>query len=289
VIDLHCHLLPGIDDGSKDLGMSLAMARMYVADGVTHLACTPHIMPGVWQNRGDDIRVAVDKLQQVLIAEGIGLHIFPGADNHVVPDFVAGLKEGRLLTLANSRYVLVEPPHHVAPPRLEEFFFSILVAGYVPILTHPERLTWIEDHYAIIKKLVEAGVWMQITAGSLAGRFGRRPKSWGYRMLQDGLVHILATDAHDPERRPPLLSEGWELVRDVVGAEEAERLVLHRPFAILIDEAPGTVVLPAVVGAEGRGKYAYENADRSPAEAGTADRGDAAGGWLSRRLRDVFK
>lgn len=289
MIDLHCHLLPGIDDGSKDLETSLAMARMYVADGVTHLACTPHIMPGVWANTGKDIRVAVEALQQALAFEGIALQVFAGADNHVVPDFVAGLTEGRLLTLADSRYVLVEPPHHVAPPRLEEFFFSILVAGYVPILTHPERLTWIEGHYPIIKKLAEAGVWMQITAGSLAGRFGRRPKKWGYRMLEEGLVHILATDAHDPERRPPLLSEGWELARKVVGDDEAERLVLHRPFAILTDEAPGTVVLPAVGGAGGRGEYAYDSAERSAMGAPNFSGGDAPGGWLTRRLRDVFK
>lgn len=235
MIDLHCHLLPGLDDGCKDLSMSIEMAKMFVADGVTHLTCTPHITPGVWANTGPHIRAAVTELQQALDAEGIDLTLYPGADNHIVPDFVEGLREGRLLTLADSRYVLVEPPHHIGPPRLEAFFFGIRTAGYVPILTHPERLSWIESQYDTVRRLVAEGVWMQITAGSLTGRFGKRAEAVGFRMLTDGLVHILATDAHDPERRPPDLSDGWRMAAEHVGLEEADRLVLHRPFAILKD------------------------------------------------------
>lgn len=236
MIDLHCHLLPGVDDGSKDLSMSLEMARIFVADGVTHLTCTPHITPGVWTNTGPQIRAAIADLQAALDAEGIDLTLYPGADNHMTPHFVTGLREGRLLTLADSRYVLVEPPHHVAPPRLEDFFFGIRAAGYVPILTHPERLTWIEGQYDIVRRLVAGGIWMQVTSGSLTGRFGKRVRALALRMLKDGLVHVMATDAHDPERRPPDLSEGWKVACDEVGQEEAERLVLHRPFAILKDE-----------------------------------------------------
>src|SRR5690606_29532618 len=110
---------------------------------------------------------------------------------------------GRLLTLADTRYVLVEPPHHVAPPRLEDLFFALSAAGYVPILTHPERLSWINTHYDAIKRLADAGVWMQLTAGSLTGAFGRNARYWAERMLDEGRAHILATDAHDTVRRPP--------------------------------------------------------------------------------------
>lgn len=236
MIDLHCHLLPGVDDGAADLGISLEMAKLFVADGVTHLACTPHITPGVWANSGPQIREAIAAMQANLDAEGIELTLYPGADNHMVPNFVVGLREGRLLTLADSRYVLVEPPHHVAPPRLEDFFFGIRMAGYVPILTHPERLHWIEGQYETLERLVAGGVWLQVTSGSLTGRFGKRVKALAHRMLSERLVHILATDAHDPERRPPDLSEGWKMACEIVGEEEAERLVLHRPFAILKDE-----------------------------------------------------
>ena len=129
---------PGQDDGAGDFRTSLAMARAFADQGVVCVACTPHIMPGVYPNCGPQIRRAVTLMQQRLNEAGIRLKVVPGADNHIVPDFVAGLKEGRLLTLADSTYVLVEPPHHVAPARLEDLFFDICLAGYVPVLTHPK-------------------------------------------------------------------------------------------------------------------------------------------------------
>jgi protein-tyrosine phosphatase len=165
MIDLHCHILPGVDDGAAELSVSVEMAKAFVADGVSVVACTPHILPGLYHNSGPQIRQATMQLQQVLNEEGIPLRLVTGADNHIVPSFVTELRSGHLLTLADSRYVLVEPPHHVAPPRLEDLFFNILVAGYVPILTHPERLTWIKSNYRVIERLVGKGVWMQLTVG----------------------------------------------------------------------------------------------------------------------------
>src|SRR5688572_19258029 len=211
MIDLHCHILPGLDDGAASLSISREMARAAVADGVSVIACTPHILPGLYANSGPQIRCAVDDLQRVLDADGIPLRVVAGADVHMVPGLVEGLRSGRALSLADSRYVLIEPPHHVAPPRLENFFFELMVAGCVPILTHPERLSWIGAHYAAIQRLLRAGVWMQITAGSLAGGFGRTARYWAERMLDDGAVHILASDAHDTKRRPPNLGLGRDL------------------------------------------------------------------------------
>ena len=149
-----------------------------------------------------------------------------------------GLKDGSLLTLADSSYVLVEPPHHVAPARLEDLFFDICLGGYVPILTHPERLSWIESKYDVMKRLVARGVWMQITSGSLCGRFGRRPRYWAERMLSEGLVHILATDAHNMSSRPPDLLEGRLEAERLVGAEEAQHLVVTRPSGVLMNILP---------------------------------------------------
>jgi protein-tyrosine phosphatase len=244
MIDLHCHLLSGIDDGASDLAVAIEMAKAFVADGVETVACTPHILPGLYANSGPQIRAATIELQQVLHREGIPLRLVTGADNHITPSFVSELRRGHLLSLADSRYVLVEPPHHVAPPRMEELFFDIVVAGYVPILTHPERLSWIESQYAAIKVMANAGVWMQITAGSLAGAFGRRARYWGERMLDEGCVHILATDAHDTHRRPPNLSQGRELAARRLGAVEAEHLVETRPMGVLSNAPPSELPIP---------------------------------------------
>jgi protein-tyrosine phosphatase len=116
VIDLHCHILPGIDDGASDIEVSLAMARLAVAQGIQTTGCTPHILPGVYHNSGSSIRQAVATLQERLAGESIPLRLVTGADVHMCPDFVLGLRSGRLISLADSRYVLVEPPHHTAPP-----------------------------------------------------------------------------------------------------------------------------------------------------------------------------
>jgi protein-tyrosine phosphatase len=244
MIDLHCHILPGIDDGAADLDTSLGMARAFVADGVTTVACTSHILPGLYHNTGPRIRTATNALQQFLRREGVPLHLVTGADNHITPSFVSELTSGQLLALADSRYVLVEPPHHVAPPRLEEMFFALVVGGFVPILTHPERLDWIKSHYPLLERLLRIGVWMQITAGSLAGAFGRKGQYWAERMLEEGRVHIIATDAHDVSRRPPNLSRGRDLAAMRVGQEEAQHMVLTRPAGVLRNVAPQFLPTP---------------------------------------------
>lgn len=235
MIDLHSHLLPGIDDGAPDLDVSLAMARAFVADGVTVVACTPHILPGLYPNTGADIRQRVEWLQNQLEAHAIPLRVVAGADNHMVPDFIGGLRSGHLLPLHDSRYVLVEPPHHNAPPRIEEFFFELMAHGYVPVLTHPERLSWINQRYSAIARLADAGVWMQITAGSVLGKFGRSARHWAERMLDEGRAHIFASDAHDLTKRPPNLSEALQAVASRVGPVEAENLFFVRPRGMLLN------------------------------------------------------
>ena len=283
MIDLHCHILPGIDDGARDITVALDMARAFAADGVTVVACTPHILPGLYHNTGPQILAAVAALQVAVTENGIPLQLVAGADNHIVQNFVGGLKSGHLLGLASSRYVLVEPPHHVMPVRMEDLFFDITVAGYVPILTHPERLTWIKNNYAVIERLVQGGVWMQITAASLTGTFGRSVRYWAERMLDDGLVHILATDAHDNERRPPNLGEGQRLAEQRVGAQEAAHLVTTRPRGVLDNVLASSLPLPpardALAAMAGVERHTSGERDR---------RTQTAGDGFASKLRRLF-
>jgi protein-tyrosine phosphatase len=288
LIDLHCHLLPGIDDGAADLSESLKMARASVEQGVTVIACTPHILPGLYHNSGPAIRQATDDLQAVLDEEGIPLRLAYGADVHMTPDFVAGLQAGRLLSLADSRYVLVEPPHHTAPPHLEDFFFNLVVAGYVPILTHPERLSWVPSHYDVIERLVSAGVWMQITVGSLSGRFGRNALYWANRMLDEGFVHLIATDAHDSEHRRPDLAAGRALVVRRVGGEEAQRVVLTRPMGVLTNQPPSSLPEP-LGGADAETEARADHAVQSGVDTHARGRGADDRRSFSGRLRRLFR
>lgn len=249
MIDLHCHLLPGVDDGAPDLATSLAMARIAVADGIVVIACTPHIYPGMYDNNGPAIRQAVAKLQGQLNEAGIPLRLTLGADTHIAPDLVASLRAGQAPTLHDSRYFLLEPPHHVAPPRLAETVFDLLAAGYVPVITHPERLSWIEDRYETFLDLARQGAWLQVTAGSLTGRFGKAAQYWGERLLDEGWVHILATDSHGVDRRPPLLAEGQRAAERWLDADEAWRLVETRPQGILDNLDPERLLPPPALSA----------------------------------------
>ncbi|MHB8724060.1 MAG: tyrosine-protein phosphatase [Casimicrobiaceae bacterium] len=247
MIDLHCHLLPGIDDGAPDEATSLAMARIAVADGIRVTACTPHIYPGLYENDTRGILARIAALQSRLDEEGIALRLVCGADAHLTPELIVRLKAKTAPTLNGGRYFLLEPPHHVMPPRFEESVFEIMVSGYVPVITHPERLTWIKSHYDIFDRLARRGAWMQVTAGSLVGRFGPDAQYWGERMAGEGLVHLLATDAHGVKTRPPRLEEGRAAAERFVGAEEARRLVVERPQAILDSALPESVApIPAL-------------------------------------------
>ncbi len=233
MIDLHSHILPGVDDGSPDFATSLAMAQMAVADGIEVMACTPHFLPGRYDNSADDVRIRVTELSQRLFQEGINLKLVVGADAHIRADFLERLNNNQILRLHDSRYVLFEPSFLGLPPQLEDILGQILNSGYVPVLTHPERFKWIEGHYAIFERLSQAGVWMQITAGSLTGKFGIRAQYWAQKMLADGLVNVLASDAHNITSRPPILSEALEIATRELGQAEARHLVFTRPKAVL--------------------------------------------------------
>lgn len=252
MIDLHCHILPGIDDGSRSLDMSLEMARMAVADGITLTACTPHIYPGLYMNDTAGITAARDALQQTLDEEGIPLQLTIGADVHLVPGLLEGLREGRIPTLHNTRYLLLEPSHHVAPPHFQESVFALVAAGYVPVITHPERLTWVETSYGVFADLVRQGAWMQVTAGSFTGVFGSRARYWAERFLEDGLIHIIATDAHSSGRRSPAMSQARDIAERALGKEEAQRLVRGRQEQMLRNELPSAVTPPPMK-AQGQG------------------------------------
>ena len=234
MIDLHSHLLPRIDDGARSEGDALAMARMAVADGIRTLACTPHVMPGRYDNEISDIERRVGALRRRLQAEGIALDLVVGADVHAAPDLARTL--GRTIpTLGDTRYFLFEPPHHVLPPGLVDHTRRVIDAGFVPILTHPERLAWVPKHYDVFEELNRLGCLVQITANALTGKFGPEVEALALGMLDEGRIDIIASDAHDTTHRPPILSRARAVVAGMLGEREAERMVSTRPATILAD------------------------------------------------------
>lgn len=236
MIDLHCHLLPGCDDGASNIEVSIEMARLAAADGISELACTPHITPGLYFNDAEGISRGVTDLQAVLDDAGIALKLVVGADVHVAPDLLAKLKAGVVPTIGGTRYFLLEPPHHVVPPRFVPFCRGLLDSGYVPVLTHPERLTWIRSHFDLIEAVNDAGVLMQVTAGSLTGTFGRTALYYAEKFLSERRVDLIASDGHNLGTRPPILSAAYSEVERRLGTDLADELFVVTPSRMLRNE-----------------------------------------------------
>jgi protein-tyrosine phosphatase len=202
VIDLHCHVLPGIDDGPKALEGSLAMARAALEAGIDTLVATPHVNARC-ANDADTIARLTAELNASLAAESIELRVLPGAE--IAVSHLAEIEPAELsrLGLGGSRWLLVEPPFTLVAMGLEAMLLDLQRAGYQLVLAHPERCPALHRDRRIVKALVEAGVLMSITAGSLAGRFGGEVRSYAMELAREGLIHNVTSDAHDTVRRPP--------------------------------------------------------------------------------------
>ena len=237
MIDIHAHVLPDIDDGPKTLDEAVAMAEAFVADGVEMVVCTPHVWPPRYPNHSALIERAVAAFGTALEGRGIALRLAVGADVHLLPTIVDGLNSGDVPTLNRSRYFLLEPDHSVLTPYIRRFCDRLLDGGYIPVLTHPERLRWIEGNFAVIRSLYDAGVVMQVTAGALEGQFGSRPRYWADHMLEHRMIDVLASDAHGIKRRPPGLSGARAIVAERCGDAYAHRLVDGNPRAIVNNRA----------------------------------------------------
>ena len=269
MIDLHTHLLPGLDDGAPDLATSIAMARMAVADGTRIMACTPHRMPGRYDTAAQQIEDGVRSLQGELSRAGVELQLIVGSDVHIAPDLPAVLRDHPAYRLNRTRYFLFEPPHQIAPPGMVRVVEDVVAAGFVPVLTHPERLQWVEQKYDLLVALNEAGCLMQITCASLTGRFGAGRRKLALRMLEEGRIDLLASDGHNLEGRPPIMGEAYRLVRSLVDEATARRMCVATPAAILRDRP----LEPAM----GRTPLALA---RQGADSATTSPGRSLFGWL---------
>ena len=239
-VDIHCHLLPAIDDGAKNLGDALEMARIAVRDGIETIVVTPHQLGNYAHNSGQQIRTATAELQRELDAASIPLRLLPGADVRIEGDMIPRLVSGDILSLADQRqHVLLELPH--------ELYFSLTPIlqqlrqkGMTGILSHPERNHGILSKREVVGTLVDEGCLMQITASSLTGSMGTACQAMSQWMLTEGLVHFIATDAHGPKTRRPLLRRAYDEVVRLLDQNIARELCIDNPRRV----ADGKAVTP---------------------------------------------
>lgn len=244
MIDIHCHILPGLDDGSPHLEESLAMARIAVQDGIRNIIATPHVMTGVYPNRKDRIIQAVADFNQVLETEGLPLHILPGAECHLETNIAERLSRGELVTLNNTgKYLLIELPSTLIPGYAARAFYDIQMLGVTPIIAHPERNAAIMEDPMILEQFAVQGVLSQVTSHSISGIFGKTIQKAAIKLIQGGFVQLIASDAHSSHRRSPVLSQALARTELRWGEEFSRRLVYDNPRAIM----EGLVLEPSIV------------------------------------------
>lgn len=232
-VDIHCHILPGIDDGADDWRVTLAMARMAAAEGIETIVATPHQLGAFAENRGEAIRALVAEAQRRIDEERIQLRVLPGADVRIEDDMLSRLAEGDVLSLADRRrHVLLELPHELYFP-IENLLEQLKRAGLVGILSHPERNQGILRRPEIVSEVVQAGGLTQVTAGSITGGFGGEIQKLSDRLLTRGLVHFVSTDAHGVSGRRPTMRRAFERTRQVTDEQTAIDLFCRNPAAVV--------------------------------------------------------
>ena len=230
MIDLHCHILPGIDDGAVDMQTSINMARIAAEDGIETIVATPHIKE--IQHSTVKLHTLVQQLNNHLEHQNIPVNVLLGGDVFALLN-PSCLKD---YTINNSRYILLEFPHNYLPSNSREILFSLAIQGLCPIITHPERNLAIMKNPNLLLELLYGNVLVQITAGSLTGEFGPDEQACARYLLQKDAVHFIATDAHSTEFRRPVLSDGFNYASKIIGKERTKKLVRDNPSAVLNNE-----------------------------------------------------
>ena len=237
-VDIHCHCLPGLDDGPVTTEDAVALCRALVADGITTAVATPHQLGRYdLSNGAADVRAAVAALRDVLAREGVPLAVVPGADVRVDERLPQLLQADHVLTLAdNRRHVLLELPHetYIEPLPLIRLLAS---RGLRPIVSHPERQPHVAKHTRLVVPWLQHGATLQVTAGSLAGDFGASAERCAWDLLAAGSVAFVASDAHGAQRRPPRMSAAIDLIERRLGRALAWRVCVDNPARVLATQA----------------------------------------------------
>jgi protein-tyrosine phosphatase len=233
MIDIHCHILPGLDDGAKDLEESLAMARQAYLDGIRHIIATPHYNDKFRVTRSTVLQAVAD-FQQELDKNGLDLRIYPGSEVRMESSeaFEAQLRQGDFCFLnENPQYILLEQHWHGYVEETPDVVRRMAAQGTIIIVPHPERHIFFRDRPELLDELLELGAWTQISVDSMLGNNGEDAKQFAFRLLDEGKLHTIATDAHSTSRKPNL-SEGFTLIKQRKG-EAAAQAIYDRIATIL--------------------------------------------------------
>lgn len=221
MIDLHCHILPGLDDGAKNWDESLNMARLAVSEGITHILATPHHMNRSWINPKETVLSLTNELQERLDAENIPLTVFPGQEVRLHGEIIKNMNNNEICFIdEGDRYVLIEFPTSEVPAYAERLFYEMQTNKITPIIVHPERNHGILKDPNILYEFSNRGILSQVTAASYIGKFGKEIEKLSYKLIKHNLVHFIASDAHNTTNRLFHMKEAMQKLEKDFGKEK---------------------------------------------------------------------
>jgi protein-tyrosine phosphatase len=235
MIDLHSHILPSIDDGPITLKSSLELAVLYQKAGFSRVVATPHWIPGTtWTPSTEEIQQQVTLFNESLISKKINIHILPGMEIALDLNIAELLLNKHLLTLAGSRYVLIESPFQRLPLGWDQMFFAIMAKGYRIVLAHPERCFQLFTSPELYDDIIEKGIFFQVNYDSFLGNYGSKVSETAFYLLKKGYIHLLSTDSHDPlQRHPGNVAKAVKVLKELIDADSIEMLTRINPERVI--------------------------------------------------------
>ena len=222
MIDIHCHILPGIDDGAKTAKDTLVMLQSAIDEGITVITATPHHNPE-YHNEAPLILDKVKEVQKIIEENQLPIQVLPGQEVRIYGELLTDFSDQKLLTCAgNTAYMLVEFPTNYVPKYAGELFYNMRLQGIQPILVHPERNSGIIEDPNILFKFIEQGVLSQITASSVTGHFGKKIQKLTFQIIEHQLTHFVASDAHNVTSRAFKMREAFEIIEEKYGLSKAQ-------------------------------------------------------------------
>jgi len=238
MIDIHSHILPGLDDGSKNMEETLGMVRQLYEAGFRTLIATPHVLEGRDFLSSSEILATTERVRECVAKAGIPIEILPGAENYIFPEMAKWAREGKLVTLGNTgKYLLVEFPMLEIPHYTDQVFFELQVLGITPVLAHPERNKGLSDEPERLVDWAKKGILFQLDLRSLSGHYGPQSKRLAELMLHSDLIHFVGSDAHRVSRSEQTYLEALQSVEDIVGETRYQELTRLNSLTILEGDA----------------------------------------------------
>lgn len=233
MIDIHCHILPNVDDGSESLEESIAMAKIAESEGITKIVNTSHCHFDFKYKKGNELKLELEKFNQALKEENINIEVLLGNELYYTSDLIERFDELDFFSMNNSKYILMEFSPINFPKNIEDVIYEIKIRGYIPIIAHAERYKQVQEDVNIVLDCIKEGALIQVNASSILGKNGEKAEDTSKKLLDNNMVHFVATDAHSSNRRRPLIKDSYNYILKNYGKEVAEKLFIENPTAVI--------------------------------------------------------